>query len=190
MVIACMRFLNHPLLSLLPILYTPSQLHPSRLTRCLSDGNPSPHTSTFRNRPPLVPATTSAFLRPPVSQSSRHVQPSPTRVSAHPISAIFPPLNITLGSVPYDHGSSVPVDLSSSQSRSWLTVPLCSNVYPYRPVDHNASPAVEPWFGFLLHRVKPTYQPHTKCRPVPHWTTAVTPAPTTTTWSPCRADCP
>ena len=66
------------------------------------------------------------------------------RVSARPISAIFPSLNIALGSVPYDHGSSVPVHLSPSQSRSWLTVPLCSNAHPYRPVDHTASPAVEP----------------------------------------------
>ena len=98
---------------------------------------------------------------------------------AHPISAILPSLNITLGSIPYNHGSSVPVHLSSSHSCLWLTVPLCSNVHPYRFFDHTAPPVVEPWLGFPLHRVKPNYQPQAKCPPVPHWTTTVTLAPTT-----------
>ena len=102
------------------------------------------------------------------------------KVLSPTISVILPSLNNTLGSVPYDHGTSVPVNLSSSQSRSWLMVPLCSNVYPYRLFDHRASSAVELRFGFPLQQTKPNYQPQAECPPIPPRTTAFTLAATTT----------
>ena len=139
---------------------------------------------TTRLSIPQSSSSASDQLSLPQTSDVAVIEPCATRanqrVLGRPISAILPSLDTTLESVPYDHGSSVPVHLSSSQSRSWLTVPLCRNVYPYRLFDHTTLPAVEQRFGFPLHRVKPNYQPHEKCRPVPHWTTAVILAPTTT----------
>ena len=90
------------------------------------------HASSFEGEPLTthldIPQSSSSatnhFSLPPTSGvtaiDTRTVR-AHQKVLPRPISVTLPSLNITLGSVPYDYGSSVPVHLSSSQSRSWLT---------------------------------------------------------------------
>ena len=109
-VIACVRFPNHLLSSPLRILYALSQLQPLRLVRRLSRGNPSAHTSAFRNRPPPVPATTLAFHRPLVLQPYIHMQSAQTRKCFH---LRFPPSS-PLSTLPSGVSLTITVRLSLS----------------------------------------------------------------------------